>query len=74
VPTRDSCIAAKNFLFDHLVCADEQQQRHGNAEQDHRPASRIFRPPDGIPLLKPGPVLRRYPWKNVVFLQSGKRF
>jgi len=34
----------------------------------------FFRPPDGIPLLKPGPLLRRYPWKNVVFLQSRKRF
>jgi hypothetical protein len=34
----------------------------------------FFRPPDGNPLLKPGPPLRRYPWKNVVFLQSRKRF
>ena len=34
----------------------------------------FFRPPSGIPLLKPGPLLRRYPWKNVVFLQGRKRF
>jgi hypothetical protein len=51
----------KRWSFDPLADAAEQQQRHSDAEQDHRPASRIFRPPDGIPLLKPGPVLRRYP-------------
>ena len=66
---------SKRWSFDQLADAAEQQQRHSDAEQDHRPASRIFfRPPDGIPLLKPGPVRRRYPWKNVVFLQSRKRF
>ena len=31
-------------------------------------------PTGGIPLLKPGPLLRRFPRKNVVFLQSRKRF
>src|ERR1700730_16658244 len=34
----------------------------------------FFRPPGGISLLKPGPLLRRYPWKNVVFLQAGSAF
>jgi TRAP transporter TAXI family solute receptor len=34
----------------------------------------FFRLPGGIPLLKPGPLLRRYPWKNVVFLQSRSAF
>ena len=42
--------------------------------QDHSQPVAFFRPPSGIPLLKPGPLLRRYPWKNVVFLQSRKRF
>jgi hypothetical protein len=32
VPTRDSSIAAKSFLFDHLVCADKQEGRHSKAE------------------------------------------
>ena len=27
--------------------------------------------PSGIPLLKPGRLLRRYPWKNVVLLKAG---
>jgi hypothetical protein len=34
---------------------------------------RIFMPLGGIPLLKPGPLLRRYLLKNVVFLQSRMR-
>jgi hypothetical protein len=33
---------SKRWSFDHLVGAAEQQQRHSDAEQDHRPASRIF--------------------------------
>jgi len=33
VPTRDSCIAAKSFLFDHLVGDGEQGGRHGEAER-----------------------------------------
>jgi hypothetical protein len=32
-PTRDSCIAAKSFLFDHLVGAQQQRGRHGEAER-----------------------------------------
>ncbi len=29
---REQSVAAKSFLFDHLVCADEQGWRHGEAE------------------------------------------
>ena len=33
VPTRDSCIAAKSFLLDHLVGAQQQRGRHSETER-----------------------------------------
>jgi len=64
----------KRWAFDQLADAAEQQPRHGDAEQDYRPANRIFQIARWYSALETRAGARRYPWKNVVFLQSGKRF
>ena len=46
----------------------------GKRLRDHSQPVAFFRPPSGIPLLKPTSLLRRYPWKMWYSCKAGSAF